>query len=254
MLARALASLAHGQLLWALPRGRPGRPHCRNPPGVGPRLFGGHPRASPQLLLVSAQTIPMTCGRTRRRTRRRRRTGSPASSCLTSLPQANTVSDWGTAHGPCTPAPGAGTGVAPRWPHPDPRTGPCLAEEDYYEDDEEDDPDALKDPLYQIDLQVSPSSDAARRDGVPSLRTAARPQGGVLLPCRVVVGFAGLGPGASRACPCRDPRPSVPGLRRDSPGRGVMHVSPWARPEKVGSWPSGRHVRGRLGSRAGARG
>jgi hypothetical protein len=27
-------------------------------------------------------------------------------------------------------------------------------EEDYYEDDEEDDPDALKDPLYQIDLQV----------------------------------------------------------------------------------------------------
>lgn len=30
----------------------------------------------------------------------------------------------------------------------------CLTEEDYYEDDEEDDPDALKDPLYQIDLQV----------------------------------------------------------------------------------------------------
>lgn len=29
-----------------------------------------------------------------------------------------------------------------------------LTEEDYYEDDEEDDPDALKDPLYQIDLQV----------------------------------------------------------------------------------------------------
>lgn len=28
------------------------------------------------------------------------------------------------------------------------------AEEDYYEDDEEDDPDALTDPLYQIDLQV----------------------------------------------------------------------------------------------------
>lgn len=30
----------------------------------------------------------------------------------------------------------------------------ALTEEDYYEDDEEDDPDALKDPLYQIDLQV----------------------------------------------------------------------------------------------------
>lgn len=30
----------------------------------------------------------------------------------------------------------------------------CLTEDDYYEDDEEDDPDALKDPLYQIDLQV----------------------------------------------------------------------------------------------------
>lgn len=30
----------------------------------------------------------------------------------------------------------------------------CLTDEDYYEDDEEDDPDALKDPLYQIDLQV----------------------------------------------------------------------------------------------------
>lgn len=30
----------------------------------------------------------------------------------------------------------------------------CLTEEDYYEDDEEDDPDALKDPLYQVDLQV----------------------------------------------------------------------------------------------------
>jgi len=29
-----------------------------------------------------------------------------------------------------------------------------LTDEDYYEDDEEDDPDALKDPLYQIDLQV----------------------------------------------------------------------------------------------------
>ena len=28
------------------------------------------------------------------------------------------------------------------------------AEEDYYEDDEEDDPDALTDPLYQLDLQV----------------------------------------------------------------------------------------------------
>lgn len=58
--------------------------------------------------------------------------------------------------------------MAPRWPHPDPRTGPCLAEEDYYEDDEEDDPDALKDPLYQIDLQVSPSSDAARRAVCPA--------------------------------------------------------------------------------------
>lgn len=30
----------------------------------------------------------------------------------------------------------------------------ALTDEDYYEDDEEDDPDALKDPLYQIDLQV----------------------------------------------------------------------------------------------------
>lgn len=53
--------------------------------------------------------------------------------------------------------------MAPRRPHPDPPTGPCLAEEDYYEDDEEDDPDALKDPLYQIDLQVSPPPGAARR-------------------------------------------------------------------------------------------
>lgn len=35
----------------------------------------------------------------------------------------------------------------------------CLTEEDYYEDDEEDDPDALKDPLYQIDLQVRASID-----------------------------------------------------------------------------------------------
>lgn len=33
---------------------------------------------------------------------------------------------------------------------------PCsfLADDDYYGDDEEDDPDALKDPIYLIDLQV----------------------------------------------------------------------------------------------------
>ncbi|MGH0188478.1 UNVERIFIED_CONTAM: hypothetical protein FKN15_029839 [Acipenser sinensis] len=29
-----------------------------------------------------------------------------------------------------------------------------LSDEDYYEDDEEEDPDALKDPIYQIDMQV----------------------------------------------------------------------------------------------------
>jgi hypothetical protein len=31
-----------------------------------------------------------------------------------------------------------------------------LSDEDYYEDDDEEDPDALKDPIYQIDLQVMP--------------------------------------------------------------------------------------------------
>lgn len=31
----------------------------------------------------------------------------------------------------------------------------CLTDEDYYEDEDEDDPDALKDPLYQIDIQVT---------------------------------------------------------------------------------------------------
>uniref|UniRef100_A0A8C2SDS3 Importin-7/11-like TPR repeats domain-containing protein n=1 Tax=Capra hircus TaxID=9925 RepID=A0A8C2SDS3_CAPHI len=42
-------------------------------------------------------------------------------------------------------------------PHPGlllPRPGRVSAEEDYYEDDEEDDPDALTDPLYQLDLQA----------------------------------------------------------------------------------------------------
>lgn len=29
-----------------------------------------------------------------------------------------------------------------------------VLDEDYYEDDDEEDPDALKDPIYQIDLQV----------------------------------------------------------------------------------------------------
>lgn len=38
-----------------------------------------------------------------------------------------------------------------------------LAEEDYYEDDEDDDPDALKDPLYQIDLEVSLSREGILR-------------------------------------------------------------------------------------------
>lgn len=31
----------------------------------------------------------------------------------------------------------------------------CFLDDDFYEDDEEDDPDALKDPIYQIDLQVT---------------------------------------------------------------------------------------------------
>lgn len=30
-----------------------------------------------------------------------------------------------------------------------------MPDEDYYEDDEEEDPDALKDPIYQIDMQVN---------------------------------------------------------------------------------------------------
>lgn len=29
-----------------------------------------------------------------------------------------------------------------------------LTDDDYYDDDGEDDPDTLKDPLYQVDLQV----------------------------------------------------------------------------------------------------
>lgn len=105
--------------------------------------------------------------------------------------------------------------MAPRWPRFDPPTGLYLAEEDYYEDDEEDDPDALKDPLYQIDLQVSPSSDRSSPGAVfPASGQARglspglvhrRPQGGELLPCHVVTGFASLEPGASRVCPCGDP-------------------------------------------------
>lgn len=31
-----------------------------------------------------------------------------------------------------------------------------LSDENYYEEDDEEDPDALKDPIYQIDLQVMP--------------------------------------------------------------------------------------------------
>lgn len=48
----------------------------------------------------------------------------------------------------------------------------CLTEDDYYEDDEEDDPDALKDPLYQIDLQVRLSRGRLASDSVsgPGLR------------------------------------------------------------------------------------
>lgn len=42
----------------------------------------------------------------------------------------------------------------------------CLTEDDYYEDDEEDDPDALKDPLYQIDLQVRLSRGRLASDSV----------------------------------------------------------------------------------------
>lgn len=39
-------------------------------------------------------------------------------------------------------------------PLPEPPVRLSLTEDDYYEDDEEDDPDALKDPLYQVDLQA----------------------------------------------------------------------------------------------------
>uniref|UniRef100_A0A452T9S9 Importin 9 n=1 Tax=Ursus maritimus TaxID=29073 RepID=A0A452T9S9_URSMA len=55
-----------------------------------------------------------------------------------------TPAEWGQG------APGTSRGLCP-----DPSLcWLCLTEEDYYEDDEEDDPDALKDPLYQIDLQA----------------------------------------------------------------------------------------------------
>ena len=56
---------------------------------------------------------------------------------------------------------------APRGPCPDPPWLGVSPEEDYYEDDEEDDPDALKDPLYQVDLQVR-----VCRDGVSQAAVA----------------------------------------------------------------------------------
>ena len=41
-----------------------------------------------------------------------------------------------------------------------------FADDEYYEDDEEDDPDALKDPLYQVDLQVQAPPNATLTAGL----------------------------------------------------------------------------------------
>ena len=92
-----------------------------------------------------------------------------ASSYLTSLLRANTVScGWRGQPGRCLSRSLHGPGRRDPWAHregpacragpiglgPDPAPVACLTEEDYYEDEEDEDPDALKDPLYQIDLQV----------------------------------------------------------------------------------------------------
>lgn len=64
----------------------------------------------------------------------------------------------------------------------------CLTEEDYYEDDEEDDPDALKDPLYQVDLQVR------ARDQEPGSPAPVHPVALGQVPVLLGVGGGGASP------------------------------------------------------------